>query len=223
LGLISDTTLISTVIVGLVVTALLVVLAARREGRPVVGEVVRNTRVLVCSLNAAASADLEADAGVYSSFYPRTAVFRELGVGDLLTAVGAGGYDVVHLLSDVDEDGGIVDVEGGRVGGGELLAACNRGDVKLLMLASDNPADNYVKAFHRSKEPPGLRLHLVITLARHGEKFTRFLEALLRQVSNAKSLPQAWVALAPQTHAGAHGDLPETMLFAGRGGVELLP
>jgi hypothetical protein len=223
MGLLSDSTLITFVLAGLVASALLFALVALRNRRPVVGEIVCNTHVLVCSLRAAARPDLDADARVYSSFYRRVVVSKVLSVHDLLKVVGAGDYDLVHLLSDVDESGGLVDGEGGRADGGDLLEACRKGDVKLLMLASDNPTDNYVKAFHKSKEPPGLKLHLVITLARNGEKFTRFLEALLRQVSNAKSLPQAWVALAPQTHAGAHGDLPETMLFAGRGGVELLP
>lgn len=47
--------------------------------------------------------------------------------------------------------------------------------MKLLIMASDNPADNYGKAFHKSKEPPGLRMNLLITFARHDEKFPGFM------------------------------------------------
>lgn len=204
-------------------SALVVGMIARSDARAIICEVVRNTSVLVCALNREALDDLERDASVYSTFYRRVNVSKPLRSGDLVNAIREGGYDIVHLFCAVDSGGYLVDADGRRLDSLALLEACLMADVKLLVMASDNHVDDYVKAFQKSKEPAGLRMNLIITLARHGEKFPRFLRSLLRQVANAKSLPQAWVELAPQTHRGTHGELPETMLFADRGGVELLP
>ena len=101
--------------------------------------------------------------------------------------------------------------------------ACHRADVKLLILAGSNPADNYMRAFDKKRQPKGLRLNQVLTLDRKGGNFPAFLEGLFRRVSSGLSIPKAWVELAPQHEGAGHDNLPETIFLAGRGSVALLP
>jgi hypothetical protein len=183
-------------------------------------DIVRDTSVLVWGPSGGV---MEDDAKVYSIFYRRVDVVTAEEQGSPLAAIEGKGYDIVHLCCEVDGNGELVGGGGVKVGGGDLLEACHGADVKLLILAASNPADNYMRAFDKKREPKGLRLNQVLTIDRKGEKFPAFLEGLFRRVSGGISIPTAWVELAPQHEGPAHDDLPGTVCLMGRGGVALLP
>src|SRR5829696_2880603 len=80
----------------------------RRFGAPR-AEVVNGTRVLVAGLGREAEGGLEdKDAAVYSKFYGHVKVLKALDADGLVNTVGRGGFDVVHLLCEVDANGRLV-------------------------------------------------------------------------------------------------------------------
>jgi len=184
----------------------------RREKDEVIG-----TKVLVCAIDDRFAGFVNADAEIYGRYYPATTKAIFPGVGELMEAV-EGGYDVIHLLCDVGPTGQIADSHGGTVTGEELIDKCCRSNVKLLWIASDNPADAYINGF----KARGKRLNLVMTVQRNGPKFTRSLDQLLSKVSRGDTMPVAWNDLWPQVPGSAHPDAPDGLFLANRGGVRLL-
>lgn len=161
-------------------------------------EVVSRTKVLVCSLGAGTAEGFEdADAKVYSTYYHHVDVAVGQGVDDFLHAVGENGYDVIHLFCELDEEGEVVGGKGARLNADTLFEACREADVKLLFIAGDNPREN-CDVFVRRKRYTGVTLNIVVTISRLGDKFPLFLEGLLRGMSAGKTMPYAWVDVAPQ-------------------------
>ena len=170
-----------------------------------------NPRVLVCSLDPRFSETVIADHQVYRRFFPDSTAAVLDNIPKLLEFVGRG-YHIVHLLCDVSAAGFIRDLRDQTMSGTELIDACLAANVKLLWIASDNPQEGYMNGFDFKHA----RLNLVMTAARKGEKFPRFLDALLSEMNSGKSMPAAWVTLAPQNPRMQH-DAPETLFVAGRG------
>jgi hypothetical protein len=122
------------------------------------------------------------------------------------------------LICDVTENGTTVDSSGHEITGSELIQRCCDQNVKLLWLASDNPPERYIKGFGAR----GKRLDLVMTLKRKGPNFPSFLEKLLSRMAYGDAMPIAWNDICPQIPRSEHPDAPESIFFAGRGGVRLL-
>jgi hypothetical protein len=175
-------------------------------------EHVPGPRILVCSLDPRFSETVIADHKVYGRFFPDSTAAVLDNIPELLDFVGRG-YDILHLLCDVSAAGFIRDLRDQTISGTELIDACLAANVKLLWFASDNPSDGY-----RNFDLKYARLNVVMTLERKGEKFPRFLDALLSEMNSGKSMPVAWVTLAPQIPRIQH-DAPETIFMAGRGQV----
>ncbi len=86
------------------------------------------------------------DERIYKRFYPDTTSLAATTVAELQGALKQG-YDIVHLLCDVDAQGTIADGAGARISGAELLEACVDSGAKLFWIASDNFADPYNAGF----------------------------------------------------------------------------
>lgn len=61
----------------------------------------------------------------------------------LLALIGKG-YDIVHLLAVVSPVGIVTDSSGNTLSGTSLIQSCCDADVKLLWIASDNNAEDYL-------------------------------------------------------------------------------
>ncbi len=188
-------------------------MAFRDWFRKPIPEHIPDPKVLVCSVDSRFSETVIADHEVYRRFFPDSTAAVLDDISELLEFVRQG-YDMVHLLCDVSAAGFIRDLRDQTISGTELIDACLAANVKLLWIASDNPGDGYIHGFNTK----GARLNLVMTLKRNGEKFPRFLDALLFEMNSGKSMPGAWVALSPQNPRIRH-DSPDAIFIAGRGQV----
>lgn len=79
---------------------------------------------------------------------------------------------------------------------------------KIVLVASENPADAYIKAGH--VEAYG-HANLVMTLDRKGAAFGVFFSRLFGDMLKGTSMPVAWERLAPQIPGEAHRDAPEAI------------
>ena len=179
-------------------------------------EEIRGTKVQVCGLSDRFDEFTKNDARVYRRFYIDTTVTRAKASTDL-DSVLAKTPDILHLCCDVTPDGTLPFENGAALAGADLLSKCTAANVKVLWIANSNAADNYNKAF----KPRGEKINLIMTLDRRGPGFTLFLDNLLTKVAGGESIPVSWNELCPQGTKGVHPDAPDTIFFAGRGGVRL--
>lgn len=176
-------------------------------------EEVPNPRTLVCSLDPRFTEAVIADHKIYRRFFPDSTAAVLDNIAELREFV-KGGYDILHLLCDVSAAGFIRDLSDHTISGTQLIDLCLVANVKLLWIASDNPADGYIYGFNAKYA----RLSLIMTLARNGERFPHYLNALLDEMNSGKSMPVAWNTLSPQI-PGIQHDSPDAIFFAGRGQV----
>jgi hypothetical protein len=178
---------------------------------------VRGARVLVCAVDSRLEDLLRADSDVYGRYY-RATTTAVLPSTQALLARLEEKFDIVHLIADVTEAGTIRGADGYEVTGTELIQLSCDHDVKLLWIASDNPPERYIRGFGAR----GKRLNLVMTLKRNGANFSNFLQRILARMAYGESMPVAWNAICPQAPRPDYKDVPESIFFAGRGGVKLL-
>ena len=171
-------------------------------------------KVLVCALDPKFREEAAADAKIYSSRY-RDVLCKIISSLDDFNNELEKSFNVVHMFSDIDKAGIVAGLE---ISGTALIGRCCDAGVMLLWMASDNNPDGYIAGFN----PKGRRISLVMTIKRHGNKFDAFLSRLLEKMSSGKSLPVAWVELAPQSdHAPEQAELPESIYSAGGGQLRL--
>ena len=178
---------------------------------------VHGTKVLVCALDNRFEDLLKGDSEIYGRYYRATTAAVLPSIQALLGRLEQK-YDIVHLLCDVTANGTIADPNGEEITGTELIQRCCDQNVKLLWSGSDNQPERYIKGFGAR----GKRLNLVMTLKRKGLNFPGFLQKLVSQMANGETMPVAWNELCPQIPSSNHPDAPESIFFAGRGGVRLL-
>jgi len=176
---------------------------------------VHGARVLVCAFAQRFEGLLKLDFDVYGQYYRATTtqLFPDI---QALPARLEQKYDIVHLIADVAESGAIRDASGHEIMGTELVQRCCDQDVKLLWLASDNPP-GYTKGLGVR----GKRLNLVMTLQRKGANFPNSLKEILSRMAYRETMPIAWHDICPQIPGSEHKRAPESIFFAGRGGVKL--
>jgi hypothetical protein len=178
---------------------------------------VHGAKVLACALDNRFDDLLKGDSEVYGQYYRATTTAALPDIQALLGRLEQK-YDIVHLLCDVTANGTITDASGHEITGTELIQRCCDQNVKLLWCGSDNPPERYIRGFGAR----GTRLNLVMTLKRKGPNFPGFLQKLLSRMAYGDTMPVAWNDLCPQIPRSDHPDAPESIFFAGRGGVKLL-
>lgn len=179
---------------------------------------VHGARVLVCAVDSRFAELLKEDSEIYGRYYRAITTVVLPGIQALLERLEQK-FDIVHLIADVTESGTVRDANGREITGTELIQRCCDHNVKLLWAASDNPPERYISGFGAR----GKRLNLVMTLKRKGPNFPSFLQNILSRMAYGESMPVAWNHICPQIPRSEHKNAPESIFFAGRGGIRLLP
>ncbi len=188
-------------------------LFTRRTQKTVTG-----SKVLTSTIDPRFRESFDADSEVYMRHYRCVDALLLSGIAGLLGAI-ENSYDIVHLFSPLAPGGLLMDTGGMTLIGSELIERCCERDVKLLWIANENKAEDYVKGFRVAGKP----LNLILTISRNGTRFTGFLDKLLSRIASGETLPVAWAALVPQANGPWQQDLPGCIFFAGRAGAKVLP
>jgi len=173
-------------------------------------------KVLVCALGAKYEDLRKNDERIYKRFYPATTSLVANTIAELRSAMTQG-YDIVHLLADVDAQGALADPTGARMPGAELLKACVDSGVKLLWIASDNFAEQYNAGF----QPKGMKLNVILTERRLGPNCSLFIDNLLTKLSSGETFAKAWNVASKPEGKSVQPDVPHTITSLGRGSVVL--
>ena len=176
------------------------------------------TKVLVCALGADFEELRKNDERIYKRFYPATTSLTVNTVTELEQVVRQR-PDMLHLFCAVDSKGAIEDAAGSRISGAALLQACVDGGVKLLWIASDNPADSYKAGF----SPKGMKLNVVLTERRLGPNCSLFIDSLLTKTAAGEQFSKAWSVVSNPVGKSVQPDVPHTVVSLGRGAVVLRP
>jgi hypothetical protein len=163
-------------------------------------------KILVASLSDVFAAEMEADSNAYRSHYNYVDARLFLDPISLKDAIG--GVDLLHLFGRLDSRGQLNTASGEQFATAALLDDCVSSDVKTVILASENEADDYVRGV------PARPLNLVMTLHRNGKAFPEFLYRLCTLLSNGVTLPSAWARSAPQASGPSPDSLPECIFHA---------
>jgi len=187
------------VVIWIVIFAIVFVLyrASKRK------RAIKNPQIAFLDLTSGASDKLiEEDKSTLQGLFPAIVVSRDV----------VPRCDVLFLYATL-ETGGVLQ------GTDRYLRATIRDSgAKIVVVASENPNPP-----HGGGRPVYGHANLVITLARRGDAFGRFFEALFAKMMKGKAMPMAWVQLAPQVPdklaAERHRDIPSTIFLCELGGI----
>lgn len=121
--------------------------------------------------------------------------------------------DVLFIYCALNEDGAVV---GAKV---RLPKILSKSGAIIAVVASENSATAYEAAM---KDPLGQTViseNLVLTLNRRGDAFGRFFHRLFTLMRDGKSMPVAWVKVAPQHPGQDQPENPDTIFVAAAGQV----
>ena len=178
-------------------------------------DTIQNPSILICVVGAAPN--FEQDKAIYEP-YSTVAEFKAKDLSDLETFLVGKTFDIVHLFMDFASDG---TVEGQA--GVKVFQLLTKADAKLVLLASDNSMDNYMAAFPVNQTKGIDNFHLVMTLDRKDDNFFDFFKSVFVLMAQGKSLPMAWVTIAPQHDGPWMEKLPDTVFAAKRGQLKFVP
>lgn len=118
--------------------------------------------------------------------------------------------NVLFLYFRLTEDGGI------QGSNHRLRELVRDSGASVAVVATDNPGPHYKLA---TKKTGFGNANLVMTLNRKGHAFSRFFQQLFSLMKQGKSMPIAWVKLAPQIPGQEHPDCPDTFFVCEAGQV----
>jgi hypothetical protein len=150
---------------------------------------------------------MEADADIYKRHYRGVEAKVFPNTAALLEAVR--GIDLLHFFGSIDAHGQVSTAIGEALTATVLLDACVSSDVKVVIIASENDSDAYVRGV------PARPLNLVMTLDRKGKNFSEFLDKICDLQATGSPLPIAWATIAQQVAGPSHDNLP-ACIFHGR-------
>ncbi len=146
-------------------------------------------------LGASAQTALEEDKASFGSLFPQS----EESQSDPPVS------DVLILYVRVEADGSIAGCSD------SLRGLIRKSGAPIVVVASENPAKNYIAAAKRSAEA---KANLVMTLKRKGPAFGQFFRELFSRMFEGQTMPLAWVKLAPQNPNVEHENCPESVFAA---------
>ncbi len=179
---------------------------------------VTGSKVLVCALGAQHEDLRKNDERIYKRFYPATTTHSLTSVNDLKNVLKQG-FDIVHMLCDVDAQGNVTNATGSKISGAELLQTCLDSGTKLFWIASDNFADPYNAGF----KPKGMKMNVILTERRLGPNCSLFIDSLLTKLCAGESFSKAWNVVSKPEGKSVQPDVPHTITSLGRGSVILRP
>jgi len=113
--------------------------------------------------------------------------------------------DVLLLYAQMQTDGRIVGCNDG------LRDIIQKARAVIVIVAFPNAPNNLIAA---SKKTGYGQANLVLTIDRKGPAFTSFYTQLFRRMYQGKTMPVAWVELAPQIPGAAHENCPDGIFSA---------
>jgi hypothetical protein len=116
--------------------------------------------------------------------------------------------EVLFLYCSLDEQGRIVDSQA------TIRQVIESAGAYVAVVASENSGEAYVKALGRRTS---WHANIAMVIDRKGEKFAHFFRRLFESMYSGKSMPLAWVELAPQIPGQEHPDAPATVMAAEAG------
>ncbi len=164
-------------------------------------------KILIASLSDVFAKETEADTDVYRRHYRSVETHSFRDFQSLEQAIE--GVDLLHLFARIHPDGHVSTVSGEQFQPKALLDACVSCGIKVVIIASENEADAYIRGV------PARPLNLVMTLSRKGNHFPEFLDKICGLLVSGATLPTAWAKLAPQGPGPRHDILPECIFHAG--------
>jgi hypothetical protein len=173
------------------------------------------TKILVASLSDLFRAEMKVDSEVYGRYYHlvNTRSFHD----PMSLKAAIKGIDLLHLFGRLDSGGQLNTASGEQFATAALLDNCVSSDVKTVILASENKAEDYIRGV------PARPLNLVMTLDRKGKAFPEFLERLCNLLSDGVTLPSAWAKSALQASGPSLDSSPECIFHSGRPKAVLRP
>lgn len=128
-------------------------------------------------------------------------VLAPLFVGDCQVTTDAPPQcDVLLTYAHFENDGRI---SGTTLGWREIIRDSGS---KVAIVATENDPDAYMEAVN---DPGYGYANFVLTIERNGDHFVEFYRKLFAAMFDGKSMPVAWVELAPQIPDHDHADCPE--------------
>ena len=136
-------------------------------------------------------------------------------IGSLFPHVdeGVSGPPLCHVLMLYCRILGDGSVEGTRLSLGEIIRVSQ---APVVVIASENDGDSYIQAAGMAGAGG---VNLVMTLSRNGAEFGEFFGRLFRMMFQGRSMPVAWVELAPQIPGDESRKGPATIFACGAGHV----
>ncbi len=120
--------------------------------------------------------------------------------------------DVLFLYCEIDINGSVINSTMG------LDDIIKTSQTKIIVIASENKGENYLEARHIVAYT---KANIVMTVNRKGESFSHFFKELFRLMFNGKSMPQAWIKIAPQNPKIEHTNIPDTIFLCKAGRIAL--
>ncbi|BCM94370.1 hypothetical protein IAD21_06277 [Abditibacteriota bacterium] len=175
---------------------------------------IENPAILLCTLGSASA--FPQDTAIYQP-YPNIAEFKANTLSELANFLSGKTFDIVHLFVEFADDGTI---EGQA--GMQLVELLTKADTKLAIFACDNSIEKYMAAFPAGQRQGVSNMHLVLTLDRNGENFFTFFKGIFELMAKGKSMPMAWVTLAPQHDGPWMEKMPGCVFEANRGQLKFV-
>ena len=178
---------------------------------------IKNPKVLIASVGSVGSSLIAEDREIYESYFSEIETYHADNLSAFYQFLQGRTFDVLHLFASVDSNHTIENESGLR-----FFEHLSRTNVKLFVLANNNEADNLLPFFSQSKSAGVAPMNLVMTLDRKGKRFSSFFKSVLGHMIEGKTMPQAWVKVAPQNPNIQH-ETPETIFSAGYGALKFVP
>lgn len=173
--------------------------------------------ILLCSIGKDDKLLRTSDKAIYHS-HNNIIEFHAGSVSDFFDFIKNKTFDIVHLLVRV-ESGGTVE----ETSGFELFECLSNAGAKLVIFASGNASDGYIKLAPKARCRNINPMNVVMTLDRKGDLFQRFFQSLFDLMAAGDSMPAAWVKLIPQDGGKEHQNVPDTIVHAGLGQIGFVP
>ena len=161
--------------------------------------------VLLCSFGDAPT--VREDDTIYREFGLNILTEQFAGIDDFARFMAGREVPIIHAFIHPDNQGDVPDLPAA-----DFFDCLLDSQTSILVVASENPADNTL-AFIQAKRGWFDELGVIHTIDRRGEYFKAFIVSLFALMfTTKKSLPEAWVAIAPQGKQARHEGLPATLL-----------
>ena len=106
----------------------------------------------------------------------------------------------------------------GTIGGHRVRELIRATGASIVVVASENLPEPYMAL---ARPGPGEQANLVMALDRKGSAFSSFFEKLFGEMFAGRTMPQAWVKLAPQIPGEVHAGAPDCIFSCERPKVRL--